>query len=380
MKKQIQFGSKLAALLLCGAIFLTQSAVAHAKNRPPHIQLAILLDTSNSMDGLIDQTRSQIWSMVDELSKARKNGKRVFLEVAVLEYGNNWLSQDVGYIRTVTGLTSDLDLVSEALFNLQTNGGDEYCGYVINTAVNSLSWSPSRNDLKLIYIAGNEPFTQGPVNFQHAISHARARDITVSTIFAGPHHEGVATGWQQGAMLASGNYMSVDHNIQVVHIDAPQDRKIIELNKKLNQTYVPYGKNGQEAKLRQEAQDVTNASVSGEMIAKRAKSKASSVYRTSSWDLVDAMEEDDFDLKKIDEAALPSEMAGLDEKEKQKYLEKKRSEREKIKEEIRSLSEAREVFVAEERKKQTAAQGDTVKDVLISSIKEQAHKKAYEFE
>lgn len=32
----------------------------------PVIQLALLLDTSNSMDGLIDQARSRLWQIVNE--------------------------------------------------------------------------------------------------------------------------------------------------------------------------------------------------------------------------------------------------------------------------------------------------------------------------
>ncbi|RPI65426.1 MAG: hypothetical protein EHM44_00590, partial [Ignavibacteriales bacterium] len=32
------------------------------------IQLALLLDTSNSMDGLIDQAKSQLWKIVNELA------------------------------------------------------------------------------------------------------------------------------------------------------------------------------------------------------------------------------------------------------------------------------------------------------------------------
>jgi len=40
-----------------------------------HIQLAILLDTSGSMDGLLDQAKSRLWKIVNELATARKNGR-----------------------------------------------------------------------------------------------------------------------------------------------------------------------------------------------------------------------------------------------------------------------------------------------------------------
>ena len=37
------------------------------------IQLALLLDTSNSMDGLIDQAKSQLWKIVNELATTKKD-------------------------------------------------------------------------------------------------------------------------------------------------------------------------------------------------------------------------------------------------------------------------------------------------------------------
>lgn len=46
------------------------------------IQLAILLDTSSSMDGLIDQAKSQLWKIVNELAVSKKNGKSIELFVA----------------------------------------------------------------------------------------------------------------------------------------------------------------------------------------------------------------------------------------------------------------------------------------------------------
>ena len=42
----------------------------------------------------------------------------------------------------------------------------EYCGTVIQDALDQLPWSPSPRDLKVVFIAGNEPFSQGPVDFR----------------------------------------------------------------------------------------------------------------------------------------------------------------------------------------------------------------------
>ena len=42
------------------------------KNKPPAVDIAILLDTSNSMDGLISQARSQLWNIVQQVGSAEK--------------------------------------------------------------------------------------------------------------------------------------------------------------------------------------------------------------------------------------------------------------------------------------------------------------------
>ena len=116
--------SAIALVLLLSVLSLPAQADITAHN-PPKIQMAILLDTSSSMDGLIDQARQQLWNVVDEFSRTQRSGQKPLLEVAVYEYGNSGLSAQQGYIRQVLEFSRDLDRVSESLFSLTTNGGDE---------------------------------------------------------------------------------------------------------------------------------------------------------------------------------------------------------------------------------------------------------------
>ena len=155
------------------------------------IQIALLLDTSNSMDGLIDQAKSQLWSIVNELARAKCGNEKPDLQIALYEYGNDNLPSSEGYIRLVTPLTSDLDEISKDLFELRTNGGNEFCGEVIHTSLKQLKWSKTTKDLQLIYIAGNEPFTQGRTNYQTACQDAKEKGVIVNTIFCGNFNERV---------------------------------------------------------------------------------------------------------------------------------------------------------------------------------------------
>ena len=121
----------------------------------PKIQIAILLDTSNSMDGLIAQAKAQLWEIVNDFIHVKQNGVTPTLEVALYQYGNDNLDRKDYWIELLTHFTTDLDLVSQKLFSLKTNGGDEYCGAVIRQAVKELEWSDRRDDFRLIFIAGN---------------------------------------------------------------------------------------------------------------------------------------------------------------------------------------------------------------------------------
>src|SRR5688572_23380126 len=250
----------LASTLLTSAFAMEYPTKPAAEDRPI-VQIAILLDTSGSMQGLIEQAKGQLWKIVNEFINARQNGKVPEVQVALFEYGKSTLPAAEGYIRMIQPLSNDLDKISEELFALKTNGGDEYCGWVIREAVNRLTWSTSPNVYRAIFIAGNEPFTQGSVKYSESCKAAVAKGIIVNTIHCGGSADGVATKWQDGALLADGKFMNIDQNQAVVHFEAPQDAEIVRLSTALNDTYVAFGLNGSESRVRQSAQDANALSL-----------------------------------------------------------------------------------------------------------------------
>jgi hypothetical protein len=341
------------------------------------IKLAILLDTSNSMDGLIDQAKSQLWSIVNELAKAECDNTKPALQIALYEYGNDNLPSSEGYIRLVTPLTTDLDQISEDLFGLSTNGGNEYCGEVIQSALKQLDWSASENDYQVIFIAGNEPFTQGRVDYHKSCAWAKEKGIVVNTIFCGDFDEGIRTSWKNGATLTGGNYFSIEQNRKTVYIESPYDDKLVELNQRLNNTYIYYGTRGQEKKLKQAEQDVNSQKYGKANMANRVVAKSSHVYKNSAWDLVDASEEQAVELSEVEEAYLPQEMKGMSTADKEKYIEKKKAEREEIQKEIQALNVKRSAYMANKQKEQKTE--GMLDNAIISSIQKQANSKSFTF-
>lgn len=375
--KKITLISVLFALLLS---LTTPSFTDETQSiQKPLIQMVILLDTSGSMDGLIEQAKTQLWKIVNEFIAAKREGVRPEIQVALYEYGKQSIPAAEGYLRMIVPLSTDLDKISEELFALKTDGGDEYCGRVIKAAVEGLAWSKLNDDLKVIFIAGNEPFTQGDVDYKEACRLAISKGIIVNTVFCGPHQEGIDTQWKDGAMLADGMYLNIDQNQQVVHIVSPQDQKIEELGKKLNETYIAYGQQGLLSKERQEEQDSNaQASAPGVML-ERAVCKSSANYANESWDLCDAITSGR-KLEEIPVEELPEEMKKMTLEERKAFLETKKKERESVQKEIQGLSDEREKFVAEKRREMSQVGENSFDVALIQILRNQASKKKYSWE
>ena len=344
----------------------------------PTVDVAILLDTSNSMDGLIHQAKAQLWTIVQQFAKAKKHGQTPSLRVALFEYGNTSLPASEGYLRQVVPLTDDLDVLSEALFSLSTNGGDEYCGQVIDEALTRLEWSDEPGGYKAIFIAGNEPFTQGTVDYRDSCKRAIEQGVVVNTIHCGAYDAGIDGSWEDGAALAEGEYFNIDQDRAVVHIECPQDKLIIELNAKLNQTYLFYGERHEALARNQMAQDSNAMSLGVAVMAERAATKASAGYSNLGRDLVDSYAADVDILSELDDEALPDSMKGLSEDERVAKIEAAGEERKALQAQIQALQTEREAYLAAERAKRSDEAGAaSLGDAVVAAIQQQLREAGY---
>ena len=339
----------------------------------PKIQAAILLDVSGSMSGLIEQAKAQLWNMVSVMGKAKCNGESPQLEIALYEYGRPENGEKNGYIKQLTGFTTNLDDLSEKLFSLRTSGGDEYCSEVIGTAADKLTWDDNKDSYKVIFIAGNEEFNQGNVTYTQACAKAKAKGIIVNTIYCGSNMQGLKEHWNLGAECGSGSYSFINHNATVDDIRTPYDTVIISLNKQLNKTYIRYGLSGSASEKKMQAMDEVVVTQSLGVAAKRTKAKAqSNVYNNSEWDAVDAMEKDEDFYKKVDQSTLPVAFQNKSRAELKVAIEAKATERAMVQKQIAENSVKREAFISDARKNGAKANEPNLENVVERTIVEQA--------
>lgn len=343
-----------------------QPAPVLVENVQPKIQAAILLDVSNSMDGLIEQAKAQLWNMVSTMGKAQCNNKTPQIEIALYEYGRPDNGIKNGFVKQISPFTTDLDELSKQLFSLKTNGGDEFCGRVIFTSLEQLKWDSTSSNYKVIFIAGNEDFLQGDLTYTKACTEAKQKGVIVNTIYCGDKMEGIREHWNLNSECGNGSFTNIDQNASVEEIPTPYDSTLLTLNEQLNDTYIAYGYAGFAAAENQKQMDKANYSVSRSVAVKRAEVKGKKeLYKNDSWDIVDASEKDDQFYQKVDRKTLPDSLKNKKPEELKQIIEQKKLRRVAIQDEIGRTAAKRESYLVTEKAK---AAGNNNKATLESEV------------
>ena len=351
---------------------------APAEERP--VDLCLCLDTSNSMDGLIDAAKRKLWDVVNDLARVQP---KPHLRVALLSYGNNGYPKDEGWVRTDSPFTEDLDFISERLFALKTWGGEEYVGRVLDTALDRLKWSDDAKALRIAIVAGNESADQDrAVPFLATAAKAATRGVIVNSIYCGSATDGIAPGWREFAKLGEGEFAAIEQDRAPVVCVTPYDALLGTLSTSLNATYLPFGRHGLVACNNQAAQDGNALGLGCDAAASRAATKASvnSSGRNGGWDLVDACNGRTVDLAKLPAEDLPEAMRKLTAEERTKYVEEMGKKRAEIEKQVRELAAKREEFIAAEMKKKGITDDTSLDGAVRRAVRKQAERKGFTFE
>jgi hypothetical protein len=316
------------------------------------VELAICLDTSGSMDGLLNSARQKLWTIVNDLAKADPTPR---LRVALLSYGNDGHNPENGWVKVETSFTEDLDTVSQMLFGLTTNGGTELVGRVVQTSLQELDWNPSGDALRMIFVAGNESADQDDqVAARTICKEAAARGIDVSSIYCAYSDDDseIRPGWRELGRLGNGEFAMIDQDNGTVVIATRYDQRLVELSTELNKTYIPFGSGGAAGCGNQAAQDANAVNLNAANAASRAATKASKLYSCASWDLVDAVRTGEVDLAEMDEKDLPENMRELTLAQRVAKVDAMQKQRTKLQGQINELDPLRQALLTEELARQ----------------------------
>jgi len=342
------------------------------------IDVAFCLDTTGSMSGLIEGAKQKIWTIVNTVNSAQP---KPTLRIALVGY------RDRGdeYVTTKLDFTSDLETMYSHLRGFQAGGGGdtpEDVNQALNDAVNGLKWSQEPAALKIVYLVGDAPphmdYQEG-YDYRSITKIAERRGIIVNTVQCGSL-DGTREIWQEIARMAEGKYAAIDQSGGMVAVASPYDEELSKLSSELNGTYVAYGSDGGRMIAAQAANDKDAETRAPASAAERAASKAGSLYRNESWDLVDALNNKNVELDKLKPSDLPANLRTMDTKQQREYLEQKSRERQQLQTKIQDLSKRRDAFV-DAKLKESGKKTDTAFDAqVLNTLKEQGQKKGITFE
>jgi hypothetical protein len=366
----------LAALVaIPPAQAILEDHAADARPVKPIVEVAFVLDTTGSMGPLIEGAKRKIWAIataiVDENPRAE-------VRMGLVAY------RDIGdeYVTKVFNLTTDIQDLYANLLELKTRGGGDWPESVneaLHVGVTKLSWTQGAEHCRIIFLVGDAPphmdYAQD-TKYPEVMRMARERDITVNAVQAGGARDTERV-WREIAQMGRGRYLPIPQDGgHLVVIETPWDIEIIELQRRIHGTVIPYGSRMQRSSVEQKTRQVAAAppSAASEMAGYLSKSAArSGAAITGRGDLVADVAAGRQKLDAVRDEDLSDQLRAMQPAERRAYVDRQSAERKRLNERMAELVKKRDAYVAEQRKKAPVRTADSfdraVAETLAAQVK-----------
>ncbi len=375
----------LTAMLTSGG-FATAAEKSADKNAPaakadtkakPRIEVCFVLDTTGSMSGLIEGAKQKIWSIANEMVSAKPTPELRFGLVGYRDRGDE-------YVTRRFDLTNDIDAVYANLQGFRAGGGGdmpESVNQAMHEAVTKMSWSTSREVLKIIFLVGDCPPHMDyadDVKYPEVCQQAAKRDLIINTVQCGGQAQTTPV-WQEIAKLAEGSYAAIAQSGGMVAMTTPMDAELATLNRKLGVTLVAYG--GATARRSVMAKQIAAEAAPASVAADRLYfNNRAGVAVQGEGELLDSLNNGKLKLTEVKKDQLPADWQKLSESELNAAVEKKQKERADLQAQIAKLGKEREEYLAKERERLTAtSKADSFDAKVAETIRAQAARKGIEY-
>ena len=362
---------KLAAMLLAFSVgvaivsvfyFRSKSELVEILPPPPvefpadnkgdkALEMVFVIDTTGSMGGLLEGAKQKTWSIINEVMQKSSQPRVKVGLVAYRDHGD-------AYVTKITPLTEDLDKVYMDLMDYNAAGGGdnpEAVGSALSEAVKNAGWSKSRDGLaQIVFLVGDAPPTKSgnEPDVMAITNEAALKNMIVNTIQCGNMNE-TREVWQRIAQKGQGKYFAIAQDGGVEDVNTPYDERISELGRQIGSTYLAYGAADRREALKEtlgttDSRMATNTTVSTK--ADRALNKAMN-KEAYNGDLLQDIENGKTDLSRVKEQELPADLKAIPTERRAGEVEKRISERKRIRQEILDLSKQRDAYLKAERRK-----------------------------
>jgi len=314
--------------------------------QPPQVEVVFALDTTGSMEGLIDGAKRKIWSIANFISSAQPKPD---VRIGLVAY------RDVGdaYVTRFYDLSDDLDGVFEKLASFRAEGGGdtpEHVAKALHDAVERTSWTQGDRVLKMIYLVGDAPpHTDYHDGFDYRTEARRAaqKGIKLNTILCGNDRD-AELAWRQVAQLGRGEYASIAQSGGVAVVTTPFDTRLAELNRRLAGSALGWGAHHREIESKVSAAMAAPAPMAADR-ASYAGGKGVAV--DGDGELLNDLATGRASLGALKPADLPAPMRAMTPEQQKEFVAKRQAERRAVLSEINSVAHQRNEYLKSESKK-----------------------------
>lgn len=341
------FGSFFCVLLFCISGFAQET-------KSPPIDIVFIVDISSSTTGLLSSVRNNFWEINNDISRLKPEPD---YRIGLMLLGRPSFKEENAYIKIASDLTTDIDYVANEMFIIKDNAtkGKVYFGNALREAVDEFSWSKDDNAIKLIFLVGNGPLSNG-YDYRKAAEGAVKKGIKIFSLY----FPNITSGrdeaeWKDLAEVGNGAYANILLNAgnNIVFEKSYHNDLLVEANSAINNTYIYYGETGKDRFDTQERLDVLTNTVSDWETEARSFLKGTKLYqgKNSGWDLVDLAGKQTINYSRIDRKFLPPKMDQISDEDLKTLIEDKISERQEYISIIKMLSQKREEFLKRKKDK-----------------------------
>lgn len=211
------------------------------------LDIVFCLDLSGSTNGLIDDVREQMWTIINQ---AHTMEPLPDLRIGIIGFSRPSFGKENAYVKILSYLTNDFDSLSYELYKLRpaVEQGDQYVNAALTVALNDINWGKEANNTKIIFIVGNGLASIRGVDLDRTGELMNKQKITVNSLFVLSKGNGKSmaiSGWKRIAELTHGIQSEITVGKKEVVTDLTMNYNVLmDLNRQLNATYVYYGERG----------------------------------------------------------------------------------------------------------------------------------------
>ncbi|MEJ2037428.1 MAG: VWA domain-containing protein [Desulfosarcinaceae bacterium] len=354
------------------------------KPQPALVEVVFVLDTTGSMNDLIDAAKTKIWSIANTLASADPSPEIRMGLVGYRDRGD-------AYVTALTPLSQDLDAVYADLMKFRADGGGdtpESVNQALYEAVTRSPWSPTeRKAYRAIFLVGDAPPQMNysnDVRYAESCRLAAGRGIVINTIQCGDLAETTPV-WKEIARLGEGEYFHVAQSGSAVLYDTPFDEKIAGLSKELDDTRIYYGSAAEmaESESRRKTADSIYASAKPAAVAQRTVFNASAAGKknfSGSQELVQDVTSGQVDVSRIEKSELPEELQKMKPADLKRLIAERSEKRKVLQTQIGELSKKRQAYIQAKVQEDKGAGTQSLDAKVFKCIKSQTRDQGMTYE